>query len=97
MATTISKKLLDGAPEDAKVEVRLSIEIAERIRHLMSEHNMTKAELAQKMGESCAEVNHWFSGMHSFTTKTLARLHHVFGQPIVAVDKGFDTSQMVIY
>jgi transcriptional regulator with XRE-family HTH domain len=97
MTSTTFKKLLDRAPEDAKAEVRLSIEIAERILHLMADNNMTKAELAQKMGESSSEVNHWFSGMHTFTTRTLAKLHHVFGQPIIAVDKGFDVSRIVIY
>ncbi len=97
MVSTTFKKLLDRVPEDAKTEVQLSIDIAERIHHLMSEHNMTKAELAQKMGESCTEVHRWFSGMHTFTTKTLARLQNVFGQPIIAVDKGFDVSSMTIY
>ena len=97
MANTNFKKLSALIREDANTEARLSIEIAVRIHQLMSERNMTRAELAQQMGETCIEINHWFSGMHTFTTKTLAKLQEVFGQPIIAVDKGFDSRGMVIY
>jgi transcriptional regulator with XRE-family HTH domain len=97
MASTVFKKLLDRVPEEAKMEVRLSVEIAERIYQLMSEHGMTKSELAHKMGETAAEVNHWFSGIHVFDIKTLAKLQGLFEQPIIAVDKGFDVSDVIIY
>jgi transcriptional regulator with XRE-family HTH domain len=85
MASTIFKKLLDNVPESTKVEVRLSMDIAKRIHNLMRERNITQAELARMMGKDPSEVNRWLSGMHTFTTKTLAKLQDVFGQPIVAV------------
>lgn len=53
----------------------------------MHERNITQAELARLMGKDPAEVNRWLSGMHTFTTKTLAKLQDFFGQPIVAVPK----------
>ena len=37
------------------------------------------------MGKDPAEINRWLSGMHTFTTKTLAKLHAVLGEPIVLI------------
>ena len=90
MASLIFKKLLDNVPESTKVEVRLSMDIAKRIHNLMRERNITQAELARMMGKDPAEVNRWLSGMHTFTTKTLAKLQDVFGYPIVAVPTEID-------
>ena len=87
MASIIFRQLLDNVPESTKVEVRLSMAIAKRINNLMRDRNITQAELARMMGKDPAEVNRWLSGMHTFTTKTLAKLQDVFGQPIVAVPK----------
>jgi transcriptional regulator with XRE-family HTH domain len=90
MASVIFKKLLENVPETTRVEVRLSMDIAKRIHNLMRERHITQAELARMMGKDPAEVNRWLSGMHTFTTKTLAKLQDVLGEPIVAVPAEID-------
>jgi transcriptional regulator with XRE-family HTH domain len=95
MASVLFKKLLDNVPESTKIEVRLSMDIAKRIHNLMRERQITQAELARLMEKDPAEINRWLSGMHTFTTKTLAKLQDIFGQPIVAVPI-IDMSESVV-
>jgi transcriptional regulator with XRE-family HTH domain len=85
MASELFKKLLSEVPAETKAEVKLSMEITLRIRELMRKQNMTQSELARKMGKDPAEINRWLSGMHTFTTKTLSKLHIVFGEPIIKI------------
>jgi transcriptional regulator with XRE-family HTH domain len=95
MASALFKKLLDDVPESTKIEVRLSMDIAKRIHNLMRERQITQAELARLMEKDPAEINRWLSGMHTFTTKTLAKLQDVFGEPIVSVPV-IDMSESVV-
>ena len=85
MASELFKKLLTQLPAETESEVQLSMQIALRIRELMQKQNMTQSELARKLGKDPAEINRWLSGMHTFTTKTLAKLHTVLGEPIIQI------------
>jgi ribosome-binding protein aMBF1 (putative translation factor) len=85
MASELFKKLISQVPEQTEKEVQLSMQIALRIRELMQKQNMTQSELSRKLGKDPAEINRWLSGMHTFTTKTLSKLHKVFGEPIVKI------------
>ena len=85
MASELFKKLLSQVPAETEQEVHLSMQIALRIRALMQKNNMTQSELARKLGKDPAEINRWLSGMHTFTTKTLIKLHVILGEPIINV------------
>ena len=85
MASELFKKLLVQVPSETTREVQLSMQIALRIRELMQKKGITQSELARKMGKDPAEINRWLSGMHTFTTKTLVKLHTVLGEPIVKI------------
>lgn len=85
MASSLFKKLLSQVPSETEQEVHLSMQIALRIHTLMQKNSMTQSELARKLGKDPAEINRWLSGMHTFTTKTLTKLHLIFGEPIINV------------
>ena len=85
MASKLFKKLLFQVPVETEQEVHLSMQIALRIRALMQKNNITQSELARKLGKDPAEINRWLSGMHTFTTKTLIKLHVILGEPIINV------------
>lgn len=76
MARISSKKISD---------IRLSVEIVERIYDLMEKYAMNQKELAQKLGKQPSEIDEWLSGMHNFTSKTINQLESIFGEPILSV------------
>lgn len=72
---------------EIREEVRLNIEIANRIDDLLKFKGMTQRELAKMMGKRESEVSRWLSGAHGFTTATLAKISAVLGEPIVEVPR----------
>jgi transcriptional regulator with XRE-family HTH domain len=92
MASELFKKLLSEVPLETEMAVEISMRITLRIRELMRKQDMTQSELCQKMGEDPEEINRWLSGMHTFTTKMLAKLHIVLGEPIITVCGEFEDS-----
>lgn len=74
------------APEVME-EVRLNVDIANRIYDLLKEKKMTQREFAALMGKRESEISRWLTGSHGFTTTTLAKIAAVLGEPIVMVKK----------
>lgn len=68
-----------------KEEVSLNVDIANRIYDLLKAKKMTQREFAAKMGKKEPEISRWLSGTHGFTTRTLAKISAVLGEPIVEV------------
>lgn len=66
-------------------EIRLSVEIVERIYELMEKYAMNPKDLAQKLGKQPSEINQWLSGMHNFTSETISQLESIFGEVILSV------------
>ena len=72
---------------EIREEVRLNIDIANRISDLLKAKGMTQRELAARLGKRESEVSRWMTGSHGFTTKTLAKIAAVLGEPIVEVNR----------
>lgn len=68
-------------------EVNLNIDIANRIYDLLKKKKMTQRELATRMGKRESEISRWLTGSHGFTTKTLAKIASVLGEPVVEIKK----------
>ena len=85
MPSLIFEKAIQRISEEKLSEIRLSIEIVERIDVLMQKHNINQKQLAQKLGKNPSEINKWLSGTHNFTLKTISRLENLFGEPILSV------------
>lgn len=78
--------VISSTPEDVREDVKLSMDILDRIHELLNEKFDGKQKLlADKMGKSEAEISKWLNGVQNFTTKTLTRLAVAFGEPIIAV------------
>lgn len=76
--------LADVAPE-IRSEVRLNMDIANRIYDILQEKNMTQREFAALMGKSESEISRWLTGSHGFTTTSIAKISAVLNEPIVEV------------
>jgi transcriptional regulator with XRE-family HTH domain len=87
MSSIIFEKAIGRLSAEKLSEVRLSIEVVERIHDLMEKYAINQKELAQKLGKHPSEINKWLSGTHNFTFKTIIRLENIFGEPILSVSQ----------
>ncbi len=94
MSSTIFERAVQRLSPEKLDEVRLSVEVVERIYDLMEKYAINQKELAQKLGKHPSEVNKWLSGTHNFTFKTIIRLENIFGEPILSVSQ--KTSELVV-
>ncbi len=95
-ANNLFEKYLERVDPEIRNEVRLNIDIANRIYDLINKKGMTQREFAALMGKRESEVSRWLSGTRGFTTNTLAKISAVLGEPIVKVPEASEQS-MVSY
>lgn len=81
------EKCLENVAPEVREEVRLNIDIANRIYDLLKAKRMTQREFAALMGKRESEISRWLTGSHGFTTTTLAKIAAVLGEPIVEVKR----------
>jgi ribosome-binding protein aMBF1 (putative translation factor) len=75
---------IEATPEDSKIFVDKSLEIAEYIFRLMEEKGMKQKDLAAKMSKSEAEVSKLLGGMHNYTLRSIAKLEAALGATIIS-------------
>ncbi len=68
-------------------EVRLNMDIANRIYDILQEKGLTQREFASLMGKRESEISRWLTGAHGFTTASLAKMAAVLGEPVILVTK----------
>jgi transcriptional regulator with XRE-family HTH domain len=74
-------------PEDSKIFVDKSLEIADYIFHLMEMKGMKQKDLAEKMGKSEAEVSKLLAGMHNYTLRSISKMEAALGLTIICTPK----------
>lgn len=74
---------INSMPEDSRIFVDKSIEIAHHIFQLMSQKGIKQKDLAEKMGKSEAEVSKLLAGMHNYTLRSIAKLEAALGATII--------------
>lgn len=74
---------IDAMPEDSKIFVDKSLEIAHHIILLMRQKGMKQKDLAEKMGKSEAEVSKLLGGMHNYTLRSIAKLEAALGATVI--------------
>jgi ribosome-binding protein aMBF1 (putative translation factor) len=85
MSSIIFEKAIGRLSSEKLSEIRLSVDVVERIYDLMEKYAMNQKDLAQKLGKHPSEINKWLSGTHNFTFKTISRLENIFGESILSV------------
>lgn len=90
-------KIIENTPKETVEDIRLSMQIMERIHDLLeSKFGGKQKLLAEKMGKSEAEISKLLSGIQNYTTKTLIKFQFAFGEPIIAVCSGAVDSTYVL-
>ena len=72
---------------EMKLQMEMSVAIANRIYEILEAKGMTQKDLAQKLGKTETEVSRWLSGTHNLTLSTICKISAALGEEIVIVPK----------
>lgn len=88
---SLFNECLAGISPETRAEVRLNMDIANRIYDILQKKNMTQRDLAKLMGKRESEVSRWLTGEHGFTISTIAKISVALDTPIVEVSNETET------
>lgn len=75
----------NGNPEIDKL-VEINLAIANKIHELLKDRGLKPADLARMLDKKPSEISKWLTGMHTFTTKTIAKIGTVLGTDIIHIE-----------
>lgn len=70
---------------EVRIQMELSVSIANRIYDILEERGLTQKEFARMLGKTETEVSRWLSGTHNLTLATIAKITAVLGEEIISV------------
>lgn len=70
---------------EMKLQMEMSVSIANRIYEILEAKGMTQKDLASLLGKKEAEISKWMRGTHIFTIDTLVSIEKALGAPILQV------------
>lgn len=73
--------------DEMKMQMEMSVAIANRIYDILESRGMTQKDFARLMGKSETEVSRWLSGTHNLTLATLSKISVALGTNIIGVMK----------
>ena len=68
---------------DMKIQMELSVAIANRIYSILEQRGMSQKDFARLMGKTETEVSRWLSGTHNLTISTISKITSVLGEDII--------------
>ncbi len=80
-------EVLAETPKDERLQMEWSFYISDLIDDALRKKGMSRKELAECTGTSCAAVTRWLSGGHNFTLSTLAKISTALGEQIIKIKK----------
>ena len=78
-------ELRRGITPEMKLQMEMSVAIANRIYDILEAKGMTQKELALKLGKTETEVSRWLSGTHNLTLSTISKVSVALGEDIVII------------
>ena len=76
---------LASVSNDVKMELDMSFALADKIDMILREKNISQKQLAEKIGETEAEVSRWLGGTHNFTLRTIAKISDTLGVKLLTI------------
>jgi len=70
-------------PEETKIQIELSVAIANRIYSILEQRGMSQKEFALLMGKTETEVSRWLSGTHNLTISTISKITAALGEELI--------------
>ena len=70
---------------EMKLQMELSVAIANRIYDILEAKGMSQKEFALLMGKTETEVSRWLSGTHNLTMATICKISAALGEDVINV------------
>ena len=70
---------------EMKLQMEMSVAIANRIYEILEAKGMTQKDLAKRLGKTETEVSRWLSGTHYLTLSTICKISAALEEEIVSV------------
>ena len=70
---------------EMKLQMEISVAIANRIYEILEAKEMTQKDLAMRLGKTETEVSRWLSGTHNLTLSTICKISAALEEEIVTV------------
>ena len=70
---------------EMKMQMEMSVTIANRIYEILDAKGMTQKDLAQRLGKTETEVSRWLSGTHNLTLATICKISAALDAEVVKV------------
>ena len=81
----IMDEIRESISPEMKMQMELSVAIANRIYDILEEKGMTQKDFARLMGKTETEVSRWLSGTHNMTLATLCKISIALGENLLEV------------
>ena len=72
---------------EMKLQMEISVAIANRIYEILEAKGMTQKELARLLGKTETEVSRWLSGTHNLTLSTICKISSALNEEVVTVPR----------
>ncbi len=70
---------------EMKLQMELSVSIANRIYDILEAKGMSQKDFARLMGKTETEVSRWLSGTHNLTMATICKISAALNAEVVTV------------
>ena len=80
-----SLEMAEAQPKVSKLQMELSVAIANRIYAILEAKGLSQKDFAQLMGKTETEVSRWLSGTHNLTMATICKISAALGEDVIKV------------
>lgn len=81
----IMNEIRETISPEMKMQLELSVAIANRIYEILEEKGMSQKDFARLMGKTETEISRWLSGTHNMTLATLCKISIALGENLLEV------------
>ena len=81
----IMDEIRSSISPEMKMQMEMSVAIANRIYEILEAKGMTQKDLAKRLGKTETEVSRWLSGTHNLTLATICKISAALVTEVVKV------------
>ena len=93
----ISNWLKENGDPSIQKATEINLAIAIKINSILESKGLKAVDLANKLNKNQSEVSKWLTGMHTFTTKTLAKISLALDEEIILTDAKTKNVYFTVY
>lgn len=81
----IMDEIRSSISPEMKLQMELSVAIANRIYEILEEKGLSQKDFARMMGKTETEVSRWLSGTHNLTMATICKISATLEADVIKV------------